>query len=97
MIWPKKKYNLAVEFRHRSWLDKSGDDLDPATLEVLKERNAATVLIDGPDHYPSKTLTADHAYVRFHARNYDIWYGREKEADHRLDRYDDLYDKDQLD
>jgi uncharacterized protein YecE (DUF72 family) len=62
-------YDLAVEFRHRSWLDKSGDDLDPATLEVLKERNAANVMIDGPGHYPGKTLTADHAYVRFHGRN----------------------------
>lgn len=93
----QKEYDLAVEFRHRSWLDKSGDDLDPATLDVLKEGNIANVLIDGPGHYPCKTLTADHAYVRLHGRNYDIWYGREKEGDHRLDRYDYLYDKDQLD
>ncbi len=93
----QKEYDLAVEFRHRSWLDESGDDLDPATLEVLKERNAANVMIDGPGHYPGKTLTADHAYIRFHGRNYDIWYGKEKEADHRLDRYDYLYNRDQLD
>ncbi|KUK44070.1 MAG: Uncharacterized protein XD72_1523 [Methanothrix harundinacea] len=53
-------------------------------------------MIDCPGHYPGKTLTADHAYLRFHGRNYDIWYRREKEADHRLDRYDYLYDKDQL-
>lgn len=90
------EYDLAVEFRHGSWLDESRDELDPATLDVLKEGNIANVLIDGPGHYPGK-ITADHAYVRFHGRNYDIWYGREKEADHRLDRYDYLYDKDQLD
>jgi uncharacterized protein YecE (DUF72 family) len=93
----QKEYDLAVEFRHRSWLDESSDDLDPTTLEVLKERNVANVMIDGPGHYPVKTLTANHVYVRFHGRNYDIWYGRENVDDHRLDRYDYLYNKDQLD
>ena len=40
--------------------------------------------------------TANHAYVRFHGRNYDIWYTGEKEDDHRLNRYDYLYKKEQL-
>jgi len=30
------------------------------------------------------------------AGNYDIWYRDEKEDDHRLDRYDYLYKRDQL-
>lgn len=40
--------------------------------------------------------TADRAYVRFYGHNYDIWYKSEKEDDHRLDRYDYLYKKEQL-
>jgi uncharacterized protein YecE (DUF72 family) len=40
--------------------------------------------------------TANHSYLRIHGRNYDIWYREEKEDDHRLDRYDYLYKKDQL-
>ncbi|KUK44340.1 MAG: Uncharacterized protein XD72_1259 [Methanothrix harundinacea] len=52
----QKEYDLVVEFRHRSWLDESSDDLDPATLDVLKEGNIANVLIDGPGHYPGNVL-----------------------------------------
>jgi uncharacterized protein YecE (DUF72 family) len=65
-------------------------------LEALRERNVANVLIDGPGLHAGMEQTADHAYVRFHGRNYDIWYREEKEGDHRLDRYDYLYKKEQL-
>jgi uncharacterized protein YecE (DUF72 family) len=91
-----EEYNYAVEFRHRSWLDESRKEIDPTTLEALRERNVANVLIDGPDLHVDTEQTADHAYLRFHGRNYDIWYRREKEDDHRLDRYDYLYKKEQL-
>ena len=91
-----KEYNYAVEFRHMSWLDESRKEIDPATLEVLRERNVANVLIDGPGSNAGMEQTADHAYVRFHGRNYDIWYRNEKEDDHRLNRYDYLYKKEQL-
>lgn len=96
-----EKYNYAVEFRHRSWLAESGAGTDPAALEALRERNVATVMIDGPGISASAEQgeeTADHAYLRLHGRNYDIWYqgDREREDDHRLNRYDYLYDKKQL-
>ena len=91
-----EKYNYAVEFRHRSWLDESRTEIDPATLAALRERNVANVLIDGPGLHVGTEQTADHAYVRFHGRNYDIWYKGEKEDDHRLDRYDYLYKEEQL-
>lgn len=71
-------------------------EIDPVVLEALRERNVANVLIDGPDQHESMHQTADHAYVRFHGRNYDIWYKGEKKADHRLDRYDYHYTKEQL-
>ena len=34
--------------------------------------------------------------MRFHGHNCDIWYKGDNEADHRLDRYDYLYKKEQL-
>jgi hypothetical protein len=37
-----------VEFRHRSWLDESRKEIDPAALVSLRERTVANVLIDGP-------------------------------------------------
>jgi uncharacterized protein YecE (DUF72 family) len=91
-----QEFDYAVEFRHRSWLDESKKELDSAALEALKERNIANVLIDGPGLHVGTEQTANHAYLRFHGRNYDIWYRDDKEDDHRLDRYDYLYKKDQL-
>ena len=96
-----REYDYAVEFRHRSWLGESAREIDPEALGALRERNVANVLIDGPGPHSGKEQTADHAYVRFHGRNYDIWYRGEDKAetedDHRLDRYDYLYKKKQLD
>ncbi|MDM7912621.1 MAG: DUF72 domain-containing protein, partial [Methanotrichaceae archaeon] len=60
-----EEYNYAVEFRHRSWLDESRKEVDPSTLEALRERNVANVLLDGPGLPITKEETADHAYVRF--------------------------------
>ena len=91
-----EEYNYAVEFRHRSWLDETKKEIEPATLEALRERNVANVLIDGPGQHAGMEQTANHAYVRFHGRNYDIWYKGEEEDDHRLNRYDYLYKKEQL-
>lgn len=94
---PIHEHNYAVEFRHRSWLDESRKEIDPATLEALRERNVANILLDGPGQPVTREQTADHAYVRFHGRNKDIWFGDEKEDDHRLNRYDYLYENQQLD
>ncbi len=90
------EHSYAVEFRHKSWLDESRKEVNLRTLDALRERNVANVLLDGPGLPITKEETADHAYVRFHGRNYDIWYGDEKEEDHRLNRYDYLYDEQQL-
>ena len=65
-------------------------------MEALRERNVANVLVDGPGLHVTTEQTADHSYYLFHGRNYDIWYGQEKEDDHRLERYDYLYSRDQL-
>ncbi len=65
--------------------------------DLLKERNVAIVLIDGPGFPITHKETADHSYVRFHGRNYDIWYSEESEGDQRINRYDYLYSVEQLD
>jgi uncharacterized protein YecE (DUF72 family) len=86
-----EEYDYAVEFRHSSWLDNDRKEINAEVLEALRDRNVANVLIDGPGLHVGSEQTADHAYLRFHGRNYDIWYEGEKKADHRLDRYDYLY------
>lgn len=94
-----EEYDYAVEFRHRSWLDvrrARREELDPAVLETLRERNAANVLLDGPGFPVTREYTADHVYVRFHGRNNDIWFREKNDDDHRLNRYDYLYKKEQL-
>jgi uncharacterized protein YecE (DUF72 family) len=93
------EYNYAVEFRHRSWLEAGDEEIDPEAMQILKDRNVASVLVDGPGLRPLGAASADHYYVRFHGRNYDIWYRKGKdreEGDFRLDRYDYLYGKEQL-
>jgi uncharacterized protein YecE (DUF72 family) len=89
--------DYSVEFRHRSWLDESKREILNETVELLKERNVAVVLIDGPGFPITQKETADHSYIRFHGRNYDIWYKEESESDQRINRYDYLYSVEQLD
>ena len=90
------KYPYAIEFRHRSWLDESGREIVPEGLELLRRHNVANVVVDGPGFPVVSGNTASHSYIRFHGRNYDIWYSDEKEDDYRINRYDYLYSEGQL-
>jgi uncharacterized protein YecE (DUF72 family) len=90
------KYRYAVEFRNVSWLEDSTDRLDREAFEMLKERNVASVLVDGPGFPCIKESSANHAYVRFHGRNFDIWYTEEKEDDYRINKFDYLYSEEEL-
>ncbi len=89
-------YNYAVEFRHRSWLNERGNELSADALETLQEYGVANTIVDGPGFPVTRSLTAKHAYIRFHGRNYDIWFKDETEDDYRINRYDYLYPHDQL-
>ncbi|MFQ6106940.1 MAG: DUF72 domain-containing protein [Thermoplasmata archaeon] len=92
------KHDYVVEFRHKSWLDDSGYDYLPSVRELLSQRNVAVCSLDSPYFPKTETSTADHAYVRFHGRNYDIWWkGEEQIKDHRINRYDYLYKDEELD
>jgi uncharacterized protein YecE (DUF72 family) len=89
-------HSYAVEFRHRSWLNEKGNEVISDALEVLQEFGVANTIVDGPGFPITRSLTSKFAYVRFHGRNYDIWFKEEDEDDYRINRYDYLYPSDQL-
>ncbi len=91
-----EKYSYATEFRHRTWLNEAGTDLKADVLDLLREFNVTNVIVDGPGFPITRSLTSKVAYVRFHGRNYDIWFRDEKEDDYRINRYDYLYSDEQL-
>jgi uncharacterized protein YecE (DUF72 family) len=82
-------YPLAVELRHRSWSDRSGD-----TRRMLASHRAAWVRIDEPQFENSivqdVSVLPDEAplyYIRLHGRNTALWWTHE----HADDRYDYFY------
>ncbi|MCL4447003.1 MAG: DUF72 domain-containing protein [Thermoplasmatales archaeon] len=85
-------YRLSVEIRNKNFLDNS---VLPAFLNILKKFNIALVSVDSPGlpyfYYP----TASFSYIRFHGRNYDLWYGK-GDLKGRLNKYDYLYSEEEL-
>lgn len=91
------KYRYAVEFRNRSWLDDRTGGPEPRVQELLRSRGVANVSADGPGMPLTLETTADHAYVRLHGRDHDMWSDQEHEDDVRLSRFDYLYRDGELD
>jgi uncharacterized protein YecE (DUF72 family) len=52
---------LAIEFRHKSWLDKE-------TYNFLKKKRVAFVISDSPRWPTDIVKTADFVYIRFHGK-----------------------------
>jgi uncharacterized protein YecE (DUF72 family) len=75
------KFSYATEFRHRTWLNEAGTDLKSDVLDLLREFKITNVIVDGPGFPITRSLTSNTAYVRFHGRNYDIWYKEERYPD----------------
>jgi len=84
-------YPLAVELRHRSWMEAGAD-----TRAQLGAHRAAWVLTDQPRAagLPASVAPDESGllYVRFHGRNELAWW----EHDQSEDRYDYLYSPDEL-
>jgi len=95
-IVDQERFSYATEFRHRTWLNEPGTDLKADVLDLLREFKITNVIVDGPGFPITRSLTSNIAYVRFHGRNYDIWFKEEKEDDYRINRYDYLYSDEQL-
>ncbi len=87
---------VAVEFRHRSWVEP--DELS-RTLDLLARHGLTYVGVDEPRSETASTLppltaaTAPIGYVRFHGRNMATWKARVASAAERF-RY--LYTDDEL-
>jgi uncharacterized protein YecE (DUF72 family) len=89
-------YRVAVEFRHRSWLE---DRNVKETLSFLEERHLPLVCVDMPQGFDSSlppiaaTTAKDLAMVRFHGRDPKAWRTKSESASERF-RYD--YAKEEL-
>src|SRR5205814_757135 len=69
------EYQLAVEFRHGSWMSDGDRE---RTLELLTRNGLAYVVVDEPQGFKNSVprvvaATANLAVVRFHGRNSENW------------------------
>jgi uncharacterized protein YecE (DUF72 family) len=72
-----KNLELAIEFRHKSWLDKE-------TYNFLKKKKVAFVISDSPRWPTDIVKTTDFVYIRFHGKPHLFASKYEKEE---LQRY----------
>jgi uncharacterized protein YecE (DUF72 family) len=85
-------FRVAVEFRHRSWLEERNVE---ETMSLLEHHRLPYVCVDEPQGFdsslpPVTAVTAeDIAMVRFHGRNRETWTARTETAARRFDyRYE---------
>ena len=94
-----QNYNLFVEVRHKSWLNKK-------TLELFNRLNITFCTIDQPqigEAIPFEpVVTNDKIYIRFHGRNVDAWkksinnFGKKQTYEEQSERYKYLYSPGEL-
>lgn len=88
---------IAVEFRHRSWVEGANAR---ETRAALADARLAFVAVDEPQigtgSMPPIVMLTDPHYsmVRFHGRNRAMWYGKNLKSSR--DRFDYLYTRDEL-
>ncbi len=86
------KDTIAVEFRHRSWVEGSNAE---KTRDALAESRLAYCAVDEPQigsgSVPPIVMVTDPKFsmVRFHGRNARTWYGKSLKSSR--DRFDYLY------
>src|SRR5581483_10770266 len=86
---------VAVEFRHGSWLNDKNRD---RTLDFLKEQRLTYVCVDEPQikgTVPPLTVVTNPAFamVRFHGRDPEAW---NTKADSAAERFKYLYSEEEL-
>ncbi|MBD3160053.1 MAG: DUF72 domain-containing protein [Candidatus Lokiarchaeota archaeon] len=62
-----ESYRYAIEFRHRSWLEKK-------TWSLLEDYNIANVVVDEPKLPIDLRTTTDFTYIRWHGHGQNPWY-----------------------
>ena len=88
-------YQVAVEFRHESWLD---GDSAAKTFKQLESLGLAYVAVDEPQGFKSSVppvlaVTADLAVVRMHGHNTENW---QRKGITAAERFKYLYSDDEL-
>jgi uncharacterized protein YecE (DUF72 family) len=88
--------SLAVEFRHRSWLE--GDNLEQ-TLAFLRHHHISFIAVDEPQGSKSSVppvadVTGEYGIVRFHGRNSETWEAKGLTA--ASQRFDYYYSRPEL-
>lgn len=87
---------VAVEFRHRMWLD---DEIAPRTMQLLEKLDMSYVVVDEPQGLTSSVppvvaVTSPRlAVFRMHGRRADLW---EKQGVPVVERFRYLYDRAEL-
>jgi uncharacterized protein YecE (DUF72 family) len=89
-------YDLAVEFRHGSWM---AEDEREKTLALLEKHGLSYVCVDEPQGFdtsvaPVVAATSDLAVVRFHGRNTATW--EDKEVTTAAERFAYRYREEEL-
>jgi uncharacterized protein YecE (DUF72 family) len=85
-----RDFRIAVEFRHKSWLEERNAE---ETLSFLEEHDLPFVCVDMPQGFDSSlppltaATTSDLAMVRFHGRDPSAWSRKEATASERF-RYE---------
>ncbi len=81
-------YQVAVEFRHKSWMTERNRE---ETLSFLEEHDLPFVCVDMPQGFDSslppiaEATSKDLAMVRFHGRKAETWEAKTKTAAERFD------------
>ena len=94
-----QNYNLFVEVRHKSWLNKKA-------IELFSRLNITFCTIDQPqigEAIPFEpVITNDKIYIRFHGRNVEAWkksinnFGKKQTYEEQNERYKYLYSPGEL-
>lgn len=94
LVRTTRGYRLAVEFRHRSWVEPG---VRERVWDALRERRIAYVVPDEPQLDwtvpPQVAVTSDWSVVRFHGRNAQAWAVRGADV---KERFDYLYTEEEL-
>jgi len=89
------QYQIAVEFRHNSWVNENNKE---RTLSFLRDNNLPFVCVDEPQGFkssvpPMAEATSGICLVRFHGRKRENW---EKQGIGPAERFNYLYSEEEL-
>jgi uncharacterized protein YecE (DUF72 family) len=90
-----RQFQIAVEFRHNSWVNEKNKE---RTLAILRDNKLPFVCVDEPQGFkssvpPMTESTSDISLVRLHGRNRDNW---EKQGIGPAERFNYLYSEEEL-